>query len=62
MDFSFVVHKLAKFSSNPGKVHFKILVHLLINIRYNKTLVLNYYAGVNDAPLSDLMIKYSINK
>ena len=29
-DFSFAVHKLEKFSANPGKVHFERLVHLLI--------------------------------
>ena len=29
VDLSFAVHKLAKFSSNPGKVHFEGLVHLL---------------------------------
>ena len=26
---SFAVHKLAKFLSNPGKVHYEALVHLL---------------------------------
>ena len=29
VDLSFAVHKLAKFSANPGKVHFEGLVHLL---------------------------------
>ena len=29
VDFSFAVHKLAKFSSNLGKIHFEDLVHLL---------------------------------
>ena len=29
VDLSFVVHKLAKFSSKPGKVHSEGLVHLL---------------------------------
>ena len=29
LDLSFAVHKLAKFSANPGKVHFEGLVHLL---------------------------------
>ena len=33
MDLSFAVHKLAKFSSNTGKVHFEVLVHLLRYIR-----------------------------
>ena len=29
LDLSFAVHKLAKFSANPGEVHFEGLVHLL---------------------------------
>ena len=37
VDLSFAVHKLEKFSANPGKVHFEGLVHLLSYIRYNKT-------------------------
>ena len=61
VDLSFSVHKLANFSSNPGKVHFELLVHLLRYIRYNKTLGLNYYSNMKDAPLSDLLRKSSIN-
>ena len=38
VDLSFAVHKLEKFSENLGKVHFEGLVHLLRNIRDNKTL------------------------
>ena len=60
VDFSFAVHKLAKFSSNPGWVHFEGLVHLLRYIRDNKTLGLKYYADVKYAPLSDLLIQSSI--
>ena len=54
VEFSFTVHKLSKFSSNPGKVHFEVLVHLLRYIRENKTLGLKYYSDMNDAPVSDL--------
>ena len=61
VDLSFAVHKLAKFSSNPGKLHFECLVHLLRYIRYNKTLVLKYYADMNYAPLSDLLRQASNN-
>ena len=57
VDLSFSVHKLAKFSAKTGKVHFEGLVHLLRYIRDSKTLVLNYYADMNDAPLSDLLRK-----
>ena len=60
VDLSFAVQKLAKFSANPGRVNFELLVHLLRYIRDNKTLGLNYYANINDAPLSDLLRKYNI--
>ena len=60
VDFSFAVHKLAKFSSNHGNIQFEVLVHLLRYIRDNNTLVLKYYANINDAPLSDLLIQASI--
>ena len=55
VDFYFVVHKLEKFSSNPGKLHFEGLVHLLIYIMYNNYFGLIYYAKIEDAPLSDLL-------
>ena len=54
------LHKLAKFSENPGKLHFEGLVHLLIYSRYNKTLGLKYYADMNDAPVTDLLRKANI--
>ena len=60
VDLSFAVHKLAKFSGNPGKVHFEGLIHLLRYIRYNKTLGLKYYAYLNYAPLTDLLTQDSI--
>ena len=60
MDLSFAVYKLAKFSANPGKVHFEGLVHLLRYIRDNKTLGLKYYVDMNDAPLTDLLRQASI--
>ena len=60
MDLSFAVHKLAKFSSNPGKVHFEGLVHLLRYIRYNKTLGLKYYLDMNDATVTNLLRQASI--
>ena len=61
MDLSFAVHKLAKFSSNPGKVHFEGLVHILRYIRGNKALGLKYYDDMNDAPVSDLLRQAIIN-
>ena len=58
---SFLLQKLAKFSSNTGKVHFEGLVHLLIYIRSNKTLGLKYYADIKYAPLSNLLRQSNIN-
>ena len=60
VELSFEVHKLAKFSGNPGKVHFDGLVHLLIYIRDNNTLGLKYYADMDDAPVTDLLRQASI--
>ena len=57
---SFAVHKLEKFSSSYGKVHFEILVLFLGYIRHNNTLGLNYYSDMKDVPLSDLLRKSSI--
>ena len=61
LDLSFSVHKLARFSANPGKVHFEGLIHLLKYIRNNKTLGLKYYADLNDATVTDLLGQASIN-
>ena len=52
---SFALHKLATSLSNPGKVNFEGLVHLLRYTRDNKTLGLKYYANMNAAPLYDLL-------
>ena len=57
---SFAVHKLAKFSANPGKVHFEGLIHLLRYSRYNNTLSLKYYADLNDAPVTDILRQANI--
>ena len=60
VEFSFSVHKLAKISANPGKVHFGGFIPLLSYIRDSKTLGLNYYANINDALVSDLLRQASI--
>ena len=60
MDLSFAVHKLAKFSANPDKVHFKGFVHLLRYISDNKAFGLKYYADMNYAPVTYLLRKARI--
>ena len=58
--FEFFSAQVSKVSTNPGKLHFEVLVHLLRYIRENKTLVLNYYDNINDALVSDLLRQPSI--
>ena len=60
VDLIFAVHKLEFFSVNPGKVNFEGSINLLRYIRDNKTLGLKYYADLNDAPVTDLLIQASI--
>ena len=61
MELSFAVHKLEKFSANPGKDYFEGLVHFFRYIRDNKTLGLKYYADMNDAPVTDILRQANIN-
>ena len=60
VELSFSVHKLETFSANPGKIYFEVLVHLLIYIRYNKTLGLKYDENMNDALVTYLFRQASI--
>ena len=60
VELSFAVHKLAKFSANPGKVHFEGLIHILRYIRDNKILCLKHDADMNDAPVTDMLRQASI--
>ena len=60
VDLSFAVHKLAKFSANPGKVHLEGLVHLFRYIWENKALVLKHFSNINDTPVSKLLRQASI--
>ena len=56
----FSVHKLAKCSSNPGKLILEGLLHLLRYIRKNNTLGLKYHDDMKDAHLSDLLRQVNI--
>ena len=60
VDLSFAVHNLEKFSANHGKVHFEGLINLWGYNRDNKTLVLKYYAYLNDAPVTDILRQANI--
>ena len=56
----FALKNMAKFSSNPGKLHFAGLVQFLRYIRDSKNLGLKYYARIEDEPLADLFRKARI--
>ena len=60
MDLCFALPKLVKFSSNPDKVHFEGLVHLLIYSRDIKNLGLKYNSKIDGAPIYDLLRQASI--
>ena len=60
VELSFAVHKIAKFSENPGKVNFEGLIHFLRYIRDNKTLGLKYYVDMNDATVTDILRQANI--
>ena len=57
--------QVGKVLSNPGKVHFEGLVHLLRYIRDNKNLGLKYFVRIYNTPIFDLLrharIKLSTN-
>ena len=57
---SFSVHKLEKFSANPGKVHFEGFIHLLRYISDNKALILKYFADLNDTLVTYPLIQANI--
>ena len=61
MDLCFAVHKLENSSSNPCKVKFEGLVHLLIYIRDNNNLGLGYYDKIEYETISDLLRQASMN-
>ena len=54
------MQELAKFSSNPGKVHFEGLVQLFRYIRDNTTFRLKYYSDMNDSPVYYMLRQASI--
>ena len=58
VELSFAVHKLAKFSANPGRVNFEGLVHLLRYIRDNKTLVRGF-TEIGYVPISRVIFKFN---
>ena len=60
MELSFAVHNSEKFSANPSKVHFEVLIHLLGYIRDKNTLGLKYYAYLNYALVTYLLRQANI--
>ena len=61
MDLCLALQNLSKFSSNTGKVHVDVLVHLLRYIRDNNNSGLRYFANIEDAHISDLFRQAILN-
>ena len=53
--------KIGNSSSNPGKVTFEVLVHLLRYIRGNNNLGLIYYYNIEYSTRSGILIQAGIN-
>ena len=54
-DVCYAVNKLAKFSNNPGIVHYKALLHLIGFLNLNNTKGLIFYKDTKDSPLFKLL-------
>ena len=61
INFCFAVHILELFLSNPGEIYIEVLVQCLGYIRDNKNLGLEYYARIEDTPISYLFRQAIIN-
>ena len=59
--FIFCITQAGKVSSNPGKLHFEVLVHLLRYIRETKNLGLGYYTKIEYVPISGIFIQAIVN-
>ena len=54
-DICYAVNKLAKFSNNPGIVHYKALLHLIGFVKENNSLGLIFYREANQSSLYRLL-------
>ncbi|MGH7954439.1 MAG: reverse transcriptase domain-containing protein [Gloeomargaritales cyanobacterium] len=54
-DIVFAVMKLVKFNNQPGKLHFKALIHLLGYLRDNADFGIKYFSNLQDAPVTKLL-------
>ena len=59
-DICYAVNKLAKFSNNPGVVHYRALLHLIGFIKANNSLGLIFYKDVQQSPLYKVLKENNI--
>ena len=59
---NYAVRKLAKFMSNPGKIHFEYMNHLLHHLRCHRLTGIKYYHRIEDAPIYRTLQATGYNK
>ena len=59
-DICFAVNKLAKYSNNPGVVHYRALLHLIGYIKGSSNNGLRFYPSERDSPIYKSLLENNI--
>ena len=59
-DITYAVNKLAKFSNNPGVIHFRAIIHLIGFIKGNSNKGIKFYASIKDSPIFKVLQENNI--
>ena len=60
-DIAYAVNKLAKFSNNPGIVHFRGLLHLIGYLKNTSTKGLRFFSNYEDSSIYKLLSEHDIS-
>ena len=60
-DITFAVTKLAKFMRNPGRNHYRELIHLLQYLKNSACHGIKYYRKLKDAPIYGVLKEQNID-
>ena len=59
-DITYAVNKLAKFSNNPGVIHFRAILHLIGFIKSTSSKGINFYADIVHSPIYKMLKENNI--
>ena len=54
-DITYAVNKLAKFSNNPGVIHFRAILHLIGFIKSTSSKGIKFYANIKHSPIHKML-------